>query len=894
MPSSSTSPQELQATASTIPTKHINRLDENQVLSPPSTTLTPSSTPSTTPTYSTSSMNSSNFSQQQQSVISGTVKNTNSAIPSMSPVNSINGVNIPTNNQISTFNNGMLNTAFYSDPNVMQLLLSNLIQSNQSGYMTGMYPINHGYGGSAVHFGSGIGTPYFGNYCIQNGIPIPFGSYVPMNQSAFGLIGGDFSEQLVANKNIQDKVVSASTIIDSKQNQLTPERSTNEYNIFNLYDKKTELPAILEDNTDDVFSKKRRKETSVDSVNSLVETVATETNSTADDTVVKQTKTENDELENSKINLNDENNNSTVVDGLLIQNCSKVKQQECTNNNQVIGESSDSPNTHINNGNGVSSSLLSAIHEEELYMSSDRKTSFDKILRIHASLVGSLSWTPPIDRDDVVLKPALSTSVPVESLNNNSSSASKDNGDNSNTENNNKNIQTGFNEEYNPFKRREYNSANVTCFSPRMLPDWQLNWLRDVTRSLSNVPKSPMTGIHFDRTKPAWAVSYYECETRKYYFFFIPDLSEYTIEITLAAAIGCRQNVVARGAHKRKKPGVLTFNLYSGQFEKSVPESINANLSSGVTSILKANNGSINNSNIFESDFVSFKKDIQEHNIDNNGGRNKGKHGILESSNTFSGNYNLGGLNNLASLAALGTATAALAGSSSGQTPISIPVPNSTSVISESVLGSSNSPGTNAQTTIGVNTFGNNIFDQNIGNIATSGGKLIGLGCNFPFQFNGMPPLQQNNMASQMLFQHLQPSLLYPNTIQAQLTLSGNAHPVTTSAATLNTHHFHIPQYRYLNNNPFVMDTVNEGPGVNIENGLCQQSTVNSSFTCDKPSSNSLSSPLSSSVQVSTASTPSTSTSASTPVSMLSSKISPTSLSSSHVNSDGIDENISK
>ncbi|KAL7066140.1 hypothetical protein ACR3K2_34240 [Cryptosporidium serpentis] len=192
----------------------------------------------------------------------------------------------------------------------------------------------------------------------------------------------------------------------------------------------------------------------------------------------------------------------------------------------------------------IANSNISKTSDDEIQIIDDRQTPFEKILRIHSSLVGSLSWLPPKDINHTILK-----------------SSEYDNRNDQDKEN--------INEDYDPFKQRKYDDSYVTCFSPRMLPDWQLNWLRDVTRSLPSVPKSPMTGIHFDRTKPAWAVSYYECETRKYYFFFIPDLSQNTVEITLAAAIGCRQNVVARGAHKRKKPGVLTFNLYSGQFEKS-------------------------------------------------------------------------------------------------------------------------------------------------------------------------------------------------------------------------------------------------------------------------------------------------------------------------------------
>ncbi|KAH8741326.1 hypothetical protein FG386_000233 [Cryptosporidium ryanae] len=884
--SSSISQPILQATAVSIQSKHMNGLDESKILSPPSTTLTPSSTPSTTPTYSSSSMNTSGFGQQQQSVVLGAAGNTANIIPSISSTN-VNSVSIPTNNHISPFNNGMLNTAFYGDPNLMQLL-SNIIQNNQNGYLTGMYPVNYGYGGSTLQLGTGVGTPYFGNYCIQSGIGVPFGSHFSMNHSTFGFTGEDFSEQLVSNRNIQGEAGSVSTL-DSKKNQLTtPERTKGDINVVNLNDKKTELPAILENSIDEALNKKRRKETSIDSVNSLVETVATETNSTVDDVVGKQTKSENDEPANS-----------TVEDNLLIQNFSRIK-HENINKNKGITEINDSPTSNSVIGSCISSSLLSAIHEEELFMSSDRRTPFDKILRIHTSLVGSLSWTPPIDRDDVVLKPASSSSVAVETLNNSSTSVTKDNVDDSNAESNSKAvIQVRSSEDYNPFKQREYNSANVTCFSPRMLPDWQLNWLRDVTRSLSNVPKSPMTGIHFDRTKPAWAVSYYECETRKYYFFFIPDLSEYTIEITLAAAIGCRQNVVARGAHKRKKPGVLTFNLYSGQFEKSATDSINPSLSSSSTSLLKGSSSNINDSGIFESDIISFKKDTKEHNVrvsrsncDNSTNKNKGNNVVLESSGLYNGSCNLTGLNNLANLAALGTVTAALSGSNSGQTSMPAPLHTTTSAKNtESPLGSPNSSSTSGQGIIGVNPLGGNIFDQNIGNIANSG-NLIGLGVNFPFQFNGLPPLQNNNIASQIFLQHLQPSLLHPSTIKSQLILSGNAHPVSTSNA-FSSHHFQIPQYRNLNNNPFVPEIINGGSGVlNVENGLSQQGTVNNcnSFVFDQSSNNSVSSPQTlSSVQVSATSTP-TSTSASTPVSILSSKISPTSSSCNCVHSDGISD----
>ncbi|KAH8582971.1 uncharacterized protein ELE39_002316 [Cryptosporidium sp. chipmunk genotype I] len=533
---------------------HPNSLNEgNQSFSPPSTTLTPSSTPSNTPTPS--SIKTPNIAQIA-SLATSHIANQQMVSPFMFQ----QGIN-------QSFNNGMMNTALYNDPALLQLYFANLFQGSQ-GFVPSMYPYGCGY------------TPYISG--AKNGIP------ATENTSVSQIV---FKENLEAIKNL-----ATNSIISPKSNDSTktvktnacdnlvqvilstPERTKQENTVST---DKIEIVGCVENGiADDASIKKRRKECSIDSVNSVVETVATETNSNMDEcSAKKKSISEVVETRSFEITQEDETDNTG-------------EEEESSENIEALGENhieslqsspqylhlkseESKPSSNTFNSTIGGNIISTNSHEDELFLSNDRKTSFDKIMRIHSSLIGSLSWTVPTEKDDTILKSTkgngencnneISNNSNVTGISNNSSSTNKN-------DESNKSLNQNGQDEYNPFLQRDYNSANVTCFSPRMLPDWQLNWLRDVTRSLSSVPKSPMTGIHFDRTKPAWAVSYYECETRKYYFFFIPDLSEYTIEITLAAAIGCRQNVVARGAHKRKKPGVLTFNLYSGQFEKSTPE----------------------------------------------------------------------------------------------------------------------------------------------------------------------------------------------------------------------------------------------------------------------------------------------------------------------------------
>ncbi|KAF7458875.1 AP2 domain transcription factor AP2IV-2 [Cryptosporidium felis] len=435
----------------------------------------------------------------------------------------------------------MVNPAIYNDPALLQFYFANLLQGNQTCIPT-VYPLNCGF--NPYLGGVGLSAPG-----IQNCASVT-------EQTPAQLIPKDGPEIIVpstileSNSNstkVTKHVETSGQIIIS-----TPERVKQEEDTSACLDK-SDLDGGLETgHTEDPSLKKRRKECSIDSVNSVVETVATETNSNLDE--CSSGKKSRDETENRTFEIGQEDYAENEDASINVDLVNEGHQENILNshypplkNEQTKWVSSDSRGQNRNSPPTVSG------HEEDIFLSNDRKTSFDKILRIHSSLVGSLSWTAPVDKDGIVLK----------STRESGSSKLDEPG---------KAIGQSCQDDYNPFIQREYNSSNVTCFSPRMLPDWQLNWLRDVTRSLSTVPKSPMTGIHFDRTKPAWAVSYYECETRKYYFFFIPDLSEYTVEITLAAAIGCRQNVVARGAHKRKKPGVLTFNLYSGQFEKSATE----------------------------------------------------------------------------------------------------------------------------------------------------------------------------------------------------------------------------------------------------------------------------------------------------------------------------------
>ncbi|OII75495.1 uncharacterized protein cubi_02016 [Cryptosporidium ubiquitum] len=527
----------------------------SQSFSPPSTTLTPSSTPSNTPTTSSSSIPTPNIAQIASIATSHM---TNQQI--LSPFMFQQGIN-------QGFNNGMLNTALYNDPTLLQLFFTNLFQGN-NGFMPSIYPYGCGYapyipGGTAG--GAAGATVITGT---KNGIP--------------GVDNISISQTLKDNvesaKNLETKLVKTNASDNLGQVILsTPERAKQE-NI--LPTDKIEITGGLENgNIDDTSLKKRRKECSIDSVNSIVETVATETNSNMDESSTEKKSIIEVETRSFEISQEDDTENTgeeddsehtTVLEENLMENVRSSSQYL-----HLKSEEAKSNTNNLNSSIGGGSNISATSHEDELFLSNDRKTSFDKIMRIHSSLIGSLSWTVPTDKDDTILKSVKENNGNGDSdaPNNkfstgisNSSSSTNKHGESS------KSLNQNGQDEYNPFIQRDYNPANVACFSPRMLPDWQLNWLRDVTRSLSNVPKSPMTGIHFDRTKPAWAVSYYECETRKYYFFFIPDLSEYTIEITLAAAIGCRQNVVARGAHKRKKPGVLTFNLYSGQFEKSTSE----------------------------------------------------------------------------------------------------------------------------------------------------------------------------------------------------------------------------------------------------------------------------------------------------------------------------------
>ncbi|EAK87572.1 hypothetical protein [Cryptosporidium parvum Iowa II] len=537
---------------------HPNSLNErNQSFSPPSTTLTPSSTPSSTPTPSSSSVPTPNIAQ-----IASLAASHMTSQQMVSPFMFQQGIN-------QSFNNGMMNTALYNDPALLQLYFTNLFQGNH-GFMPPMYPYGSSY------------APYIPG--AKNGIPVTENTSTP---------------QIVFKDNLENmKNLATNSIVSPKSNDLeklvknngndnlvqvilsTPERTKQE-NIIST--DKIEIAVSTENgNVYDTSMKKRRKECSIDSVNSAVETVATETNSNMDECSAKkksinevvETRSFENSPEDEADNAGEEDDNSENVETLGENRIESLQSspQYLNLKSEENKSSSNNFNSSIGGGNSISTNS----HEDELFLSNDRKTSFDKIMRIHSSLIGSLSWTVPTDKDDIILKSAKENNGNSTSETSNNNNATSINNNSSSSTNkhdeSNKSINQNGQDEYNPFIQRDYNSANVTCFSPRMLPDWQLNWLRDVTRSLSSVPKSPMTGIHFDRTKPAWAVSYYECETRKYYFFFIPDLSEYTIEITLAAAIGCRQNVVARGAHKRKKPGVLTFNLYSGQFEKSNPE----------------------------------------------------------------------------------------------------------------------------------------------------------------------------------------------------------------------------------------------------------------------------------------------------------------------------------
>lgn len=435
-----------------------------------------------------------------------------------------------------TFNNGMMNTALYNDPALLQLYFANLFQGNH-GLMSSMYPYGCGY----APYVPGAPTAVTG---VSNGVPVLEGASAPQllfKDSLEAIKTLESSTTISPKSNDSSKSVKTNGSDNLGSTTLsTPERTKQEVGAS------TYKMTITTEGIEDAFLKKRRKECSIDSVNSIVETVATETNSNVDE--CSAGKKSRDEVETRSFEISQEGTEAVNT-----------------------GEGDDIPENQtegVYNSSMGGAPVSATPQEDEIFLSNDRKTSLEKIMRIHSSLIGSLSWTAPINKDDVILKSLKENS---ETSNGDAPPANRtrtaDKGDEAI-----KPLQQCGQDEYNPFVQREYNSSNVTCFSPRMLPDWQLNWLRDVTRSLSSVPKSPMTGIHFDRTKPAWAVSYYECETRKYYFFFIPDLSEYTIEITLAAAIGCRQNVVARGAHKRKKPGVLTFNLYSGQFEKSTPE----------------------------------------------------------------------------------------------------------------------------------------------------------------------------------------------------------------------------------------------------------------------------------------------------------------------------------
>ncbi|KAJ1610027.1 hypothetical protein OIY81_1785 [Cryptosporidium canis] len=521
---------------------HPNSLGEgSQSFSPPSTTLTPSSTPSDTPKPSNPLINNPNIAQIA-SLATSQIANQQIAPPFMFQP----GVN-------QAFNNGMLNTALFNDPALLQLYFTNFLQGNHA-LMNPMYPYGCGYapfapGAPAVMAGSRGGVPTLEGSTAP---PLIFkDNPEPVKTQDANSVVSPSSANAIACEGLGQAILS------------TPERTKQEITAL------TDKTGIIE-SVDDSSLKKRRKECSIDSVSSVVETVATETNSNVDEcSAGKKSRNamETRSFEHSQeADVDAENvGEDEISDNQMgsIQGPSQYTQMRTGETRQVSSDFSSS---------GGSVVVPGASHEDDVFLSNDRKTSFEKIMRIHSSLIGSLSWTVPANKDDVVLKSLKDggASGCGETPSNSSSSANK--GDDAG-----KPAGQGANDDYNPFIQRDYSSSNVTCFSPRMLPDWQLNWLRDVTRSLSNVPKSPMTGIHFDRTKPAWAVSYYECETRKYYFFFIPDLSEYTIEITLAAAIGCRQNVVARGAHKRKKPGVLTFNLYSGQFEKSSSETPTAN-----------------------------------------------------------------------------------------------------------------------------------------------------------------------------------------------------------------------------------------------------------------------------------------------------------------------------
>lgn len=521
---------------------HPNSLCEgNQSFSPPSTTLTPSSTPSNTPTPSSSSIPTPNIAQIASMATS---QMTNQQI--VSPFIFQQGIN-------QAFNNGMMNTALYNDPALLQLYFANLFQGNH-GFIPSIYP----YGGYTPYVSVGGTTGNTTGKTVITGAK----SGIPVIDNAS--ISQMLKDNMELTKNLAIKSLKTNAYDNLGQVILsTPERAKQE-DVTTT--EKTEITVSFENGNDDTSLKKRRKECSIDSVNSIVETVATETNSNMDECSAEKKSINEVETRAFEISQDDEAENIEEDNSENIQGSSQylhLKSEEGKSNSNNFNSSTGEVN------------ISTTSHDDELFLSNDRKTSFDKIMRIHSSLIGSLSWTVPTDKDDTILKSVKENSGNGNSDTSNNNCAISNNNSSSTTnkhEESNKSLNQNGQDEYNPFIQREYNSANVTCFSPRMLPDWQLNWLRDVTRSLSNVPKSPMTGIHFDRTKPAWAVSYYECETRKYYFFFIPDLSEYTIEITLAAAIGCRQNVVARGAHKRKKPGVLTFNLYSGQFEKSTAE----------------------------------------------------------------------------------------------------------------------------------------------------------------------------------------------------------------------------------------------------------------------------------------------------------------------------------
>eukprot|EP00920_Eleutheroschizon_duboscqi_P004491 GHVT01010281.1.p1 GENE.GHVT01010281.1~~GHVT01010281.1.p1 ORF type:complete len:1069 (-),score=157.71 GHVT01010281.1:1103-4309(-) len=84
-----------------------------------------------------------------------------------------------------------------------------------------------------------------------------------------------------------------------------------------------------------------------------------------------------------------------------------------------------------------------------------------------------------------------------------------------------------------------------------MLSSTALKRLKEFTRSLTRLPRTSETGIHFNRNRPSWAVTFWHHGVRKYRHMFVPDLSSTTVHLVLQEAIRVRRHLLLLEGNKK-------------------------------------------------------------------------------------------------------------------------------------------------------------------------------------------------------------------------------------------------------------------------------------------------------------------------------------------------------